>query len=63
MTEREGHIRREGQNSAWGKLLHESIPQGTGYVQNLRMQGQYLERENGLHYNLFRHYDADSARF
>ncbi|SFE62239.1 RHS repeat-associated core domain-containing protein, partial [Phytobacter palmae] len=31
--------------------------------QNLRMQGQYLERENGLHYNLFRHYDADSARF
>jgi hypothetical protein len=41
MTDREGHIRWEGQNSAWGKLLHESIPQETGYAQNLRMQGQY----------------------
>ncbi|PXW60898.1 RHS repeat protein [Grimontella sp. AG753] len=29
MTDREGHIRWEGQNSAWGKLLHESIPQET----------------------------------
>ncbi len=63
MTDREGHIRWEGQNSAWGKLLHESIPQEMGYAQNLRMQGQYLDRETGLHYNLFRYYDPDSARF
>ncbi|CAM7674934.1 Zn-binding Pro-Ala-Ala-Arg (PAAR) domain, involved in Type VI secretion [Phytobacter diazotrophicus] len=63
MTDREGHIRWEGQNSAWGKLLHESIPQETGYAQNLRMQGQYLDRETGLHYNLFRYYDPDSGRF
>ncbi len=63
MSDREGHIRWEGQNSAWGKLLHESIPQETGYAQNLRMQGQYLDRETGLHYNLFRYYDPDSARF
>ena len=62
MTDREGHIRWEGQNSAWGKLLHESIPQETGYAQNLLMQGQYLDREIGLHYNLFRYYDPDSAR-
>ncbi|WWS97900.1 RHS repeat-associated core domain-containing protein [Pantoea dispersa] len=27
------------------------------------MQGQYLDRETGLHYNLFRYYDPDSARF
>ncbi|MDU4153494.1 MAG: RHS repeat-associated core domain-containing protein, partial [Enterobacteriaceae bacterium] len=33
------------------------------YAQNLRMQGQYLDRETGLHYNLFRYYDPDSARF
>ena len=63
MTDREGHIRWERQNSAWGKLLHESIPQETGYAQNLRMQGQYLDRETGLHYNLFRYYDPDSGRF
>ncbi|MDI9764956.1 RHS repeat-associated core domain-containing protein [Pantoea dispersa] len=29
----------------------------------MRMQGQYLDRETGLHYNLFRYYDPDSARF
>jgi len=27
------------------------------------MQGQYLDRETGLHYNLFRYYDPDCARF
>ncbi len=27
------------------------------------MQGQYLDRETGLHYNLFRYYDADSMHF
>lgn len=31
--------------------------------QNLRMQGQYLDRETGLHYNTFRHYDADLGAF
>ena len=37
--------------------------QGPGFAQNLRMQGQYLDRETGLHYNLFRYYDPDSGRF
>lgn len=31
--------------------------------QNLRMQGQYLDRETGLHYNTFRYYDADLGAF
>ena len=31
--------------------------------QNLRFQGQYLDRETGLHYNTFRYYDADIGRF
>ncbi|WP_313296920.1 RHS repeat-associated core domain-containing protein [Diaphorobacter sp.] len=31
--------------------------------QNLRFQGQYLDRETGLHYNTFRYYDADVGRF
>ena len=31
--------------------------------QNLRFQGQYLDRETGLHYNTFRFYDADIGRF
>ncbi|EOJ4864532.1 TPA: RHS repeat-associated core domain-containing protein [Escherichia coli] len=32
-------------------------------AQNLRYQGQYLDRETGLHYNLHRYYDPDVGRF
>ncbi|MHC0027065.1 RHS repeat-associated core domain-containing protein, partial [Enterobacter vonholyi] len=63
MTDIEGQVRWEGVNSAWGKLLRESESQVSGYSQNLRMQGQYLDRETGLHYNLFRYYDPDCGRF
>ena len=63
LTDAEGQLRWEGQNSAWGKLLRESSLQGPGFAQNLRMQGQYLDRETGLHYNLFRYYDPDCGRF
>jgi RHS repeat-associated protein len=31
--------------------------------QNLRFQGQYLDRDTGLHYNTFRYYDPDIGRF
>ncbi|WP_369990261.1 RHS repeat-associated core domain-containing protein [Pseudomonas xanthosomatis] len=31
--------------------------------QNLRFQGQYLDRETGLHYNTFRFYDPDIGRY
>ena len=40
-----------------------NIPQGDRQEQNLRFQGQYLDRETGLHYNTFRYYDADIGRF
>ena len=39
------------------------IPGGDRQEQNLRFQGQYLDRETGLHYNTFRYYDADIGRF
>ncbi|HCT9385067.1 TPA: RHS domain-containing protein, partial [Enterobacter hormaechei] len=45
MTDSEGQVRWEGVNNAWGKLLRESETQVSGYSQNLRMQGQYLDRE------------------
>ncbi len=31
--------------------------------QNLRLQGQYLDRETGLYYNRFRYDDPDVGRF
>ena len=45
LTDAEGTLRWEAQNSAWGKLLRETVLQGPGFVQNLRMQGQYLDRD------------------
>ena len=63
LTDSEGQKAWEGINSPWGKLLRESSQRMPIIQQNLRMQGQYLDRETGLHYNLFRYYDPDSGRF
>ncbi|WP_411201726.1 Hypothetical protein ABZS17D1_00225 [Kosakonia cowanii] len=43
--------------NAWGRSLRESTPVNWDTPQNLRFQGQYLDRETGLHYNTFRYYD------
>ncbi|MEQ5324922.1 RHS repeat-associated core domain-containing protein [Proteus sp. fly-1008] len=52
--------------TSWGKTEIELgefhyYPQNRD--QNLRFQGQYLDRETGLHYNTFRYYDPDIGRF
>ena len=38
-------------------------PDNEAKQQNLRFQGQYLDRDTGLHYNTFRFYDPDIGRF
>ncbi|WP_173581518.1 RHS repeat-associated core domain-containing protein, partial [Winslowiella iniecta] len=63
LTDESGAVRWRGSNGAWGKLLRETRQDAADFAQNLRMQGQYLDRETGLHYNLFRYYDPDCARF
>ena len=45
------------------RLQQQSVNQTVQLQQNLRMQGQYLDRETGLHYNTFRYYDADLGTF
>ncbi len=45
------------------RLQQQSASQTVQLQQNLRMQGQYLDRETGLHYNTFRYYDADLGAF
>jgi RHS repeat-associated protein len=49
----------------WGNKVREvyAETEHTPVEQNLRYQGQYPDRDTGLHYNLFRYYDPDSARF
>ncbi|CAN7170545.1 RHS repeat-associated core domain-containing protein [Acidovorax sp. LjRoot194] len=46
-----------------GRPQHQLASQTASLQQNLRMQGQYLDRETGLHYNTFRYYDADLGAF
>ena len=60
LTDANGEILWECSFQLWGKRIHEieHIP----IQQNLRYQGQYLDRETGLHYNTFRYYDPDIGR-
>ena len=45
------------------KLDEGDSPAKADQQQNLRFQGQYLDRDTGLHYNTFRYYDPDVGRF
>lgn len=56
--------RRNQPMPAWGEV-QATVPTRAHVPrpQNLRFQGQYLDRETGLHYNTFRFYDPDIGRF
>ncbi|MFI8618594.1 RHS repeat-associated core domain-containing protein [Acidovorax sp. NPDC077693] len=57
-------VREEWQSfDTAGRPQHQLASQTASLQQNLRMQGQYLDRETGLHYNTFRYYDADLGAF
>ncbi|HFD6127255.1 TPA: RHS repeat-associated core domain-containing protein, partial [Salmonella enterica] len=56
-----GNIVWEAGYQVWGNLTHEKETRPV--QQNLRFQGQYLDRETGLHYNLYRFYDPDIGKF
>lgn len=61
MTDSGGNIVWEAGYQVWGNLTHEKETRPV--QQNLRFQGQYLDRETGLHYNLYRFYDPDIGKF
>ncbi|MBK8337838.1 MAG: RHS domain-containing protein [Sterolibacteriaceae bacterium] len=78
LTDTQGHIRWRAAYKAWGNTLAERWEtvdlkgEAVAFVeddaqpaieQNLRYQGQYLDRDTGLHYNTFRYYDPDIGRF
>ncbi len=52
-----------GEFSTWGETARENSSGFLAVQPNLRFQGEYLDRETGLHYNLFRYYDPVSGRF
>ncbi|EAB6414567.1 RHS repeat-associated core domain-containing protein [Salmonella enterica subsp. enterica serovar Gatineau] len=65
LTDSDGVVkwRQQWPTRLWGRERHEALKDAHGVMQNLRFQGQYLDRETGLHYNLFRYYDPECGRF
>ncbi len=73
LSNSQGELAWQAQYRTWGNTVSESwaftaqeqiANHGTiPLPQNLRFQGQYLDRETGLHYNTFRFYDPDIGRF
>nr|WP_242457321.1 RHS repeat-associated core domain-containing protein [Escherichia sp. 93.1447] len=58
VTDETGKVVWDGCWQAWGRMQADLSGPG-GFEQNLRLAGQYYDRESGLHYNLFRYYDPD----
>ncbi|CAH0186176.1 RHS repeat-associated core domain-containing protein [Pseudomonas mediterranea] len=63
LTEADGHNVWQATYRVWGNTLSEVREPYYIEEQNLRFQGQYLDRETGLHFNTFRFYDPDVGRF
>ncbi|QHM73338.1 RHS repeat-associated core domain-containing protein [Mixta intestinalis] len=59
LTDSDGNITWEAQYHAWG-----GVKRLTQQVHNpLRFQGQYYDKETGLHYNRYRYYNPHSGSF
>ncbi|MEH6422595.1 RHS repeat domain-containing protein, partial [Pseudomonas sp. CGJS7] len=63
LTDANGNAIWRSDYEGWGKTRDEWHSPRQAREQNLRYQGQHLDRETGLHYNTFRFYDPDIARF
>ncbi|WP_437125112.1 RHS repeat domain-containing protein [Erwinia papayae] len=66
LTDESGEVVWRGSFSTWGETERETASPSADLRQvrqNLRFQGQYLDRETGLHYNLFRYYDPAGGRY
>lgn len=63
LTDQQGHTLWCSNFHGWGATRDEWRTQRQEREQNLRHQGQYLDRETELHYNTFRYYDPDVGCF
>ncbi|BDT56629.1 hypothetical protein MasN3_01230 [Massilia varians] len=60
-TDREGKLLWRAAYHPYGKLS--SLSAQRGFELNLRLPGQYLDTETGLHYNDRRYYDPELGRY
>lgn len=63
LTDSSGNAIWQTDYQGWGKKYDEWARKQQAREQNLRYQGQYIDRETGLHYNTSRYYDPDIGRF
>lgn len=60
LVDEQGDIAWRARSTLWGTTAWNRT--ATAYTP-LRFPGQYFDPETGLHYNYFRHYDAETARY
>ncbi|WP_240467767.1 DUF6531 domain-containing protein [Streptomyces albus] len=58
----DGEITWQHRTTLWGTPLPGTTP-AADHTCPLRFPGQYADPETGLHYNYFRHYDPETARY
>lgn len=63
LTDSDGKLIWQSDYQGWGKTHNEWNNPQNAREQNLRFQGQYLDRETELNYNVFRYYDPTVGRF
>ncbi|WP_425833569.1 DUF6531 domain-containing protein [Streptomyces fractus] len=60
LVDEQGDIAWRSRTTMWGTTAHS---RDATAVTPLRFPGQYEDRETGLYYNYFRHYDPESGRY
>ncbi|MFG2398039.1 DUF6531 domain-containing protein [Streptomyces lydicus] len=60
LVDEQGDIAWRSRTTMWGTTAHH---RDATAVTPFRFPGQYEDRETGLHYNYFRHYDPESGRY
>jgi len=65
LTDQNGEMAWAGQYKAWGEVIEERSgwARQIGLSNPIRFEGQYHDRETGLHYNRYRYYDPGVGRF
>ncbi|WP_255263780.1 RHS repeat-associated core domain-containing protein, partial [Pseudomonas aegrilactucae] len=65
LTDHNGEVAWTAQYKAWGEVREERSgwAKQIGLSNPIRFQGQYHDRETGLHYNRYRYYDPGVGRF
>ncbi|TCM59606.1 RHS repeat-associated protein [Acinetobacter calcoaceticus] len=63
LSNEKGELVWDASLNTWGQALEIKTSDNVLEQTNIRFQGQYYDRETGLHYNRYRYYEPHSARY